>query len=353
MDPHITDKTEPILVSVVISVYNGEKYILDAVRSIFNQSYRYFELIIINDGSTDRTNEILHEIRDPRIRILHNSQNLGLIASLNLGLKAAQGQFIVRLDADDIAGPDRLEKQLGFLINNPKVGVLGTDYYLIDDKGQRLPNQIIFIQNLPNLLRWQLFFRCPLAHPTVMMRRDIFDKFGGYDPAYPHAEDYELWLRISPFVQMANLPEPLVQIRVHSTNISRVHSQEQNHNSILAAQKALSSFLGKDLNFDLVHGFRNHHYIKTTDQAVQTANLLAELFSAFINQVNPSIEEQQEIQADILARMVELLVICTKEEPGKIFPIWGYLYKVNPILVFRSLPIMLKRSVKALRLRLS
>jgi glycosyltransferase involved in cell wall biosynthesis len=335
-------------VSVIMSVFNGEKYIFEAVNSILRQTFPFFELIIIDDGSTDQTCDILQEINDNRIHTLHNSCNLGLITSLNLGLEIAKGKYIARLDADDIAEPDRLQKQINYLQLNPTIGVLGTNYRLIDRIGNFIDPPVKRLIMAPNMIHWLLFFGCPIAHPTVMVRREVYEKHGYYDPGFPHAEDYELWLRISPVIQIANLPESLVQIRLHSNNISQVHSKEQVHSSVLAAQKALSSFLKIDLNYDIVHGLRNHHYIQSPNQAFEVACQLSDLYLKFMEQWSPSGDEKKEIQADILTRMVELLVFCAKNRSMEIFLVWKSLVKVSPLLVFRSIPKIISRAYLSL-----
>jgi glycosyltransferase involved in cell wall biosynthesis len=123
-------------VSVVMSVYNGEKYLCEAIDSILNQTFENFEFLIVNDGSTDRTLEILQSYRDPRIKVINNERNIGLTASLNKGLKIAKGEYVARMDADDVSFPHRLEQQKAFLDRNPRVAMVGSWAEVIDESGK-------------------------------------------------------------------------------------------------------------------------------------------------------------------------------------------------------------------------
>ena len=198
-------------VSVLMSVYNGEKYLRNAVGSILNQTITDFEFIIINDGSTDGSREILEAYNDDRI-VLINQNNTGLTKALNKGLSLARGEYVARIDADDSANPARLEKQLIFLRNNPKVILLGSNCYKINENGS-----ILSITDLPVdevQIKWRLLFYDCLYHSTVMFRRKEVDNLGGYNTTIPYAQDYDLWLRIAEKYPVANLKEPLVYLRV-------------------------------------------------------------------------------------------------------------------------------------------
>lgn len=226
-------------VSVVMSVFNGERFLAEAIESILNQTFRGFEFIIVNDGSTDRTASILerYEKSDSRVRV-YAQENKGLIASLNLGCGLAQGKFLARMDADDVSMPDRLERQVRFLEHHDKVGLLGGAVEGIDDRGRWL-----FLVRPPledNTIRTALrFYSFPIFHSAVLMRKQTFDEAGGYRAQFLHAEDYDLCLRILEHAKVANLPDVVLRKRTHSEGVS-VHNLRQQSLSALAAH-ALSS----------------------------------------------------------------------------------------------------------------
>lgn len=208
------------MVSILMSVYNGERFVRQAVESLLAQTYRDFELLIVDDASTDGTHEILEELteHDRRIRILTNSNNLGLTKSLNVALRQAQGDLIARMDADDIALPTRLEKQIAFLEGHPDIDVVGTAYEWIDEDGHAIGRPNVITD--PNDIHRTLPRTNPLLHSSVVMRRPALDRASGYDESYRRAQDYDLWLRLSRTSRMANLPEILMQKRLLSGMIS-------------------------------------------------------------------------------------------------------------------------------------
>ena len=210
-------------ISVLMPVYNGEKFLREAIESILNQTYKDFEFLIINDGSTDRTREIIFSYNDSRIRYIENERNLKLIASLNKGLDLARGKYIARMDADDISMPDRLQKQFDFLELNPEVGLCGSRCKNISDT-----HDPIFPETNEQI-RFRLFFSNHFAHPTVCMRKSVLDANNlRYEYKYIHAEDYGLWLKMMKYTKLAILQEFLVLRHEHPEQLSNIHSEEQN-----------------------------------------------------------------------------------------------------------------------------
>ncbi len=207
-------------ISIVMSVYNGGRYLGDSVASILKQTYTNFEFIIINDGSTDRSLEILTEYieKDNRIAII-NQPNSGLSNSLNRGIELSRGDLIARMDADDISNPTRLEKQFNFMNNNPEVAVAGTAFELF---GENTKSKIITMPVTNESIRRNLAFRFCLCHPTVMFRRKTIVDAEGYQGTGP-CQDLELWLRLSrnKTLQFANLEKPLLKYRIHPNQIKR------------------------------------------------------------------------------------------------------------------------------------
>jgi len=218
---------QDIKVSVIMSVYNGERFLKQSIDSILIQSFRNFEFIIIDDGSIDNTKEILREYenKDKRIKIISNEKNVGLSKSLNKGLNLVCGDYIARMDSDDISLPNRLRKQVSFMDNNPEIGLLGTAYYEIDEN-----DNIIGIKHFPcedYKLRKTLIKYNPFFHASVMIRRKILEHIGKYDEVISKAQDYELWFRIAKVSKIANLDELLMKRRYTKDQISIKYENEQ------------------------------------------------------------------------------------------------------------------------------
>ena len=218
----------PPLVSVVMPVYNGEPFLVEAVESILAQSLQDFEFIIIDDGSTDRTPSILEHYRqsDQRVLILTHSKNQGIVAALNLGLDNARGKYLARMDADDISLPLRLEQQVDFLEANPEIGLLGCGLRVIDREGNAIGSLHYPQDDLS--IRWTSLFESPFAHPAIVARSDLIRKNGlRYDPYFERVEDYPLWLEMLKYTCGANLPEELLLYRLHTQGITIRHNQRE------------------------------------------------------------------------------------------------------------------------------
>jgi hypothetical protein len=221
-------------ISVVLPVRNGAGFLEHALESVLSQTLRELELIVVDDGSTDRTPEILARaaVRDRRVRVLPGGSS-GVVPALNEGCAAADAPFIARLDADDVALPERLEQQVAVLEAHPEVGLVGGGYFVIDARGARratfrLPTHDAALR--ARLAKYNVF-----AHPAVAFRRDAFERAGGYRLA--EAEDYDLWLRISEHWQLASVPEPVLEYRYHHGQVSLARAHDQAL-ATLAAQRA-------------------------------------------------------------------------------------------------------------------
>lgn len=232
MDKSIGDSSVSIVnnnpkVTVLMPVYNGEKYLREAIDSILNQTFTDFEFLIINDGSTDASVDIINSYDDPRIRLLHNKQNLKLIATLNKGLALANGTYIARMDCDDISLPTRLEKQVEFMDENEHIGLCGT---WIQFMGER--NGVIGkYPNLNQELKVRILFSNCFAHPSVIIRKNFFDIYNlKYDENYLHVEDYALWIKCCQFFAVANIEEVLLRYRMGHESVSKIYSMEQKNN---------------------------------------------------------------------------------------------------------------------------
>lgn len=213
-------------ISVILPVYNASKYLRKSIESVLNQSFVDFELIIINDASTDDSEEIIKQFTDSRIIYIKNEVNKRLIKTLNLGLSVAKGKYIARMDADDIAIPNRFEMQVSFLNTNQ-------DYVLVGTSVNQIEENDVFIKRLNYFqkheeLVFSLVFFSPFVHPSVMIRKSTLDTHSlQFDENFLHAEDYELWTRLVRFGKVANINEPLLEYRVHQNQISSIYTSEQ------------------------------------------------------------------------------------------------------------------------------
>ena len=215
-------------ISVIMPVYNGEKYLKEAIESILDQTFRDFEFIIINDGSTDKTAEIIKSFNDARIQLI-NQKNAGIILSLNRGISESRGKYIARMDADDISLPERLEKEYRFLEQNPKYGIVGTTFLIINKNNQVIGVNAVLLENED--LKKEIIIETTFGHGTVMMRKSVLDTVGYYNPKALHAEDFDLWTRFAEKSKMANLSEVLYLWRDNPQGISRTKNLTQSKNA--------------------------------------------------------------------------------------------------------------------------
>lgn len=222
---------------MVMAVHNGERFLAQAIDSVLCQTFTDFEFIIVDDGSTDATATILdaYRERDRRLELIRQP-NAGYIAALNSGCDAARGEFIARIDADDLCEPARFGRQIEFLDSRPEIAVVGGAMLLITADGR--PFYLATFPQAPTETRAALEHRNPLGHPTVMMRRSAFLSVAGYRAAFAHAEDYDLWLRISAEHELANLPDILGRYRIHPDNASHRNLKQQAL-SVAAARAAM------------------------------------------------------------------------------------------------------------------
>jgi glycosyltransferase involved in cell wall biosynthesis len=204
-------------------VYNGEKYVGEAIESILTQTFADFEFLIINDCSTDKSVDIIGSYRDNRIRLLHNEVNMGLIDTLNKGIDLATGGYIARMDQDDISMPERLQRQVAFMETHPGTAVCGTWAVTIDEDGKPLGKLETPVGPRIDKDLWR---PSPIIHPSAFMRTSVARHYK-YNRQFIDAEDYELWLRISKDYPIENIGEYLLHYRISPTSITTVHRQRQ------------------------------------------------------------------------------------------------------------------------------
>lgn len=229
------------LVSAVIATWNYERYIEECVSSLLRQTLEDFELIVVDDGSTDATAEIVARFQDPRIRYEPRSHQ-GVASAVNHGLDLARGRYVARMDADDVAHPERFARQVAFLEAHEDVGIVGSNYMGIDANGRGNGAWSNYEEN-DLQIRWSLIFSNPFAQPTVMLRRAVLEKHGlRYDETFRAAIDQELWTRLLAVTKAANLPQYLLAYRRHAAQITEVRNEEQSANHGKVVERTLRSF---------------------------------------------------------------------------------------------------------------
>jgi glycosyltransferase involved in cell wall biosynthesis len=240
-------------ISVILPVYNGEQFLKESIQSILEQTYTHFELIIVNDGSTDASQSIINSYVDDRIFCIHSPQNKGLIASLNEAIHLAKGDYIVRMDADDIAFKNRIQLQVQYLIDHPAIAIVASHAIFFDqDIHTPIANWELDLKtNTPQEIKHTLAWENCMIHPSVCMRAEIA-KTLLYNPAQKNYEDYDLWLRASAHhLKIGKIKEPLLYYRVQSNSITQTAIRKKNfffQKAIVKCRFVLNSFITFKLN---------------------------------------------------------------------------------------------------------
>jgi glycosyltransferase involved in cell wall biosynthesis len=228
------------LVTVLLAVHDGEAYVRTAMASVLGQTFSDLELVVVDDASTDRTPAILAAVGDPRMRLLRNEAQLGLAASLNRGLDEARCRYVARLDADDVAMPRRLERQLARLRATPNVGVVGSAVLELVDTSR--VGAMHAMPTPPQEVRWAALFSSPFFHPAVVVDRDVLDRHElRYDTSFEESEDYDLWSRLLEVADGDNVPDPLVLYRVHPEQASQRRRELQRECQLRVARRAIAA----------------------------------------------------------------------------------------------------------------
>ena len=236
-------------VTVVMPVYNGERFLAQAIESILSQTFPDFEFIIVNDDSVDKSKDIILSYNDKRIKLIDNTNHTNLVNALNRGILAARGMYIARMDCDDVSLSKRLERQVSCLDDNKDIGVLGCGVIVIDAEG--VPRRRVKFPEQHEAIWWELLFNSPFAHPSVMMRGDLVRSVGGYREI-AHAEDYDLWLRIRNRARLHNLKDVLLLLRKHDQNVCRVNETIHMENVVRVSHGAICEILGDNVGLESV-----------------------------------------------------------------------------------------------------
>ncbi|MBO6186449.1 MAG: glycosyltransferase [Chryseobacterium sp.] len=303
-------------ISVLMPIYNGEKYLKESIDSILGQTYENFELLFINDASTDASENIILSYHDSRIVYVKNEQNLGLIKTLNKGLDLAKGEFIARMDQDDIALPTRFQKQIDIFHKNPEIGVCGTWFTSF---GESIQEKTLHHPVDSEAIKISLLGRSSLGHPTVMLRKAAIENLR-YDENYQSAEDYEFWVSLSRVTRLYNIPESLLRYRVHHTNISVVENSLQSQTA--------KKIIGDQLNYlGLENSDTNIKFCETLFGGLQVFRFATAEFVkliTFTNQLeaankNKKFYSQTELENTITHRLLIIFRKIEKKKPSLIF----------------------------------
>jgi glycosyltransferase involved in cell wall biosynthesis len=238
----------PSVVSVLLPVHNGERFVREALESVLDQSLADFEVVVVDDGSTDGTADALAEYRDRRLRVLHQQQ-AGVAGALQSAVREARAPLLARMDADDVSFPDRLERQAGFLDANQRAGLVGCGVEVADADGT--VEHTVLLPSGDRSLRRRLLLRNPFTHGSVMLRREALERAGGYRARHGANEDYDLWRRIARNWELAALPEVLYRYRRHTgavttTDPARVSMREALRDELWREPALLRAAWGED-----------------------------------------------------------------------------------------------------------
>jgi glycosyltransferase involved in cell wall biosynthesis len=304
-------------ISVIMAVKDSEKYLREAIESVLQQTFTDFEFIIIDDYSTDSSAKIVLEYKDLRIKCIKNQSPLGLAKSLNIGLDIARGEYIARLDADDVCLPNRFEHQVRFLNEHPQIGVLGSGIRLIDDQGNTIYD--VHFPTDHDVIKWQLCFHNPIAHPTVMMRLAVVKQADGYDPALIRSQDYDLWWRMSLISELANLYEINIHLRQHSGQVTNVQRNEQFECGLKINQRYLSALVGAAISQDVIRNLWTNNY-PTLKDGVSAGHLILDCLDRICESVQSN-RLKQSITQDAFSK-VSLIVGPFLEKPKTWCLLW-------------------------------
>ena len=271
------------LVSVVMSVFNAEKYLEEAIESILNQTYKNIEFIIVNDGSTDASLSIIKQFMtiDNRIKLV-SRQNKGLPYSLNEGIDLSLGKYIARMDADDISFPDRLMEQISYMELNTEIGVCGAWAEVF---GDNVHNSILKHPASHQALLPRLMFSVCFVHPTVVFRGCILKKYNlKYNVNYSNSQDYELWSRLSRYTKMGNVQKPLLMYRQSDSSITYKFSDSQSTLRYELIKKVFSSVLN-ELNVKNSENENILHYTVASNARLQANSIDIEMLGEYFNKI--------------------------------------------------------------------
>ncbi|TAK21255.1 MAG: glycosyltransferase [Chloroflexota bacterium] len=315
------------LISVLMPARNASAYIAESLTSLVKQTFEDFEVIVVDDESSDGTGQIASDIGDRRIRVTRNDQRRGISGALNRAIEEAQGRLFARLDADDIALPERFAAQVEFLDRSPEIGVVGTAFRKVDRAGRPLDRS--HLVNDPTILAWELYFSNQLAHPSVMMRADLVRAVGGYRDEFAIAQDYDLWTRIARRAGIANLPTIMLHLRQHEGQATVQHLSRMQNEADQIRRDYLLSLTMRPIDDDVAAAWcrvARGEVVSGAGRLDAVARLTARAAATYIRQARVSAEHARDIRRRAAQRIFTLANFALRGAP------W-----VMPILVGRAM----------------
>lgn len=311
--------TEP-LISVVMAVYQGERYLAEAIGSILSQTVNSFEFIIVDDGSSDNSVAIIEEYqgRDPRIVLIRNRVNLGLGGSLRVGVNAARGEFIARMDCDDISPADRFALQIEYLNEHPEIAILGGDHRMIDESGNDL-GPFDYPQS-PLVIRWNMLLGNGLivSNGATMIRRDFLLRLGNYSDLRA-AQDYELWSRTFSMepLPIANLEDNVLFYRQHPETITKSSRSNQEQVAVAVRKAQIEDLLKRNIDLEVVLAYRHSGNYENIEK-IFTEWIL--IYNAFFEKFSANADEIAVINREFLQRLGRYIYFnpLTKDKNGRV-----------------------------------
>lgn len=301
-------------VTVLMAVHNGEHFLRPAIESILNQTYRDFELLIVDDASTDNTPRVIQNYTDPRIKIIHNAKNLGAGIARDIGLQNALGEYVAVLDADDVAYPERLEVQSSFLDSHRDIALVGSACEVIDERGIRLGIRYSVVHHLA--LRWSLLFRNPIVHSTVMYRRSLARQVGGYE--FRNAEDFALWSKLASRYPLEQIPKVLAKYRTYPHQRMCTELDANRTYTHLIIRENIKSLLGRDIGTNVVACLNGGSASRSVLE--EGYMVLCDCLTALINTEAATRKDRKIIFKALLS---DLLRIAHQNEKHRFFAIWA------------------------------
>lgn len=288
-------------VSVLMTVYNREKYLSEAVESILNQTFTDFEFVIVDDGSTDRSLAILKKFAklDKRIILLQNETNQGIVKSVTTGIHNCHGQFIARMDSDDVSLPTRLKKEYEYLTAHPKISAVGTGFEFMDQEGIKTGGYVIRPVD-PIQTRYEMYYHCMLHNPTTMSRSDFYKLFNERNLERTNVAnaDYAFWMRKNSTCLYSNIPEKLFLYRLHPGRISSTHMTPQRDTAVTASKLAFEELLGRNISFDSIKSFYFSERVEEKNPRIvkQGIKIMVKGYKRFLRTNTTTAVQRSEIQ---------------------------------------------------------
>jgi len=296
------------LISVIMPVYNAERYVYQAIDSVLNQTYKNIELIVINDGSTDNSKQIIQSINDLRIKYIDNDENSGIVFSRNRGVKLAKGNFVGMVDADDIVHPEKFEQQINFLNQNPDFGMVGSWVRFINEDGNRLSGGWK-LKAPPAMITSIMLFKNYFLQSAVLYRTSCLNKFS-FEDGFDILEDYLIWFRILKECKAWNLPKYLVDYRVHGQGVTKKHDNER-----VEKEKRVFSIQLKEIGIDASDHELELHSLIRTDEPIKDIKTLKDIH-LWLLKIKSSNKKSKQYNDKYLSKVVanRWLKACKKAE---------------------------------------